>query len=125
MIICVQFIVLILVLFSFHGYVYTVKGENTQSTSVVLLVQELPTVSPPEVFGLHMNAGITRDLQNTKHFLDSLLLVHGEGGAAQGEAGESETLICELTEDILYRVSMLFKVWCVEIPDFEILYYYL
>ena len=72
-----------------------------------------------------MNAGTTRDLQNTKHFLDSLLLVHGEGGAAQGEAGESETLICELTEDILYRVSMLFKVWCVEIPDFEILYYYL
>ena len=62
----------------------------------------------PEVFGLHMNAGITRDLQYTKQFLDSLLLVHGEGGAAQGEAWESETLVCELTEDILCRVSVLF-----------------
>jgi dynein heavy chain len=72
----------------------------------------------PEVFGLHMNAGITRDLHCTKQFLDSLLLVHGEGSAAQGEAWESETLVCELTEDILYGVSMLFKVCCVETAEF-------
>jgi len=72
----------------------------------------------PEVFGLHINAGITRDLHCTKEFVDSLLLVHGEGGAIQGEAWESETLVCELTEDILYRVSMLLKVCCVETAEF-------
>jgi hypothetical protein len=70
------------------------------------------------VFGLHVNAGITRDLHYTKQFLDSLLLVHGEEGAAQGEVWESETIVCELTEDILYRVSMLLKVCCVETAEF-------
>ena len=73
----------------------------------------------PEVFGLHMNAGITRDLHSTKQFLDALLLVHGEGGAAQVEAWESETLVCALTEDILCRVSMLFKVCCVGTTEFN------
>jgi dynein heavy chain len=72
----------------------------------------------PEVFGLNTNAGITRDLRCTKQFLDSLLLVHGEGCAAQGEAWESETFVGELTEDILYRVSKLFKVCCVGTPEF-------
>ena len=70
-----------------------------------------------------MNAEITRNLHYTNQFLESLLLVHGEGvaaqgegGAAQGEAWQSETLVCELAEDILYRVSMLFKVkiFCTE-----------
>jgi hypothetical protein len=67
-----------------------------------------------------MNAGITRDLQYRKQFFESLMLVHGEGGVAQGEAWESETLVCELTEDILYRVSILFKVSCVGIPEFYV-----
>jgi hypothetical protein len=58
-----------------------------------------------------MNAGITRYLQYTKQFLDSLLLVHGEGG-------KSETHVCELTADILYRVSMLFKAFCMETREF-------
>jgi hypothetical protein len=62
-----------------------------------------------------MNAGITRDLQYTQQFVDSLLLVYGEEGAAEGEAGESETFVCELAEDILCRVSLLFKVCCVGI----------
>ena len=74
----------------------------------------------PEVFGLHTNAGITRDLHYTKQFLHSLLLVHGEGSAAQGEAWESETFVCELTEDILHRVSRLFKVCCVGTPEFYV-----
>ena len=98
--------------------VCTVKSEYTQNAYVVLLVQELPTVSAPEVFGLHMNAGITKGLHCTQQFVDSLLLVHGEGGAAQGEAWECETVVCELTEDILYRVRMLLTVCCVEMAEF-------
>jgi dynein heavy chain len=34
----------------------------------------LPLVEGPEVFGLHDNATITMDLQNTQQLLDSLLL---------------------------------------------------
>jgi hypothetical protein len=52
-----------------------------------------------------MNAGITRDLQYTKQFLDSVLFVHGEGIAAQGEVRKSEACLSEITEDILRRVS--------------------
>jgi hypothetical protein len=53
-----------------------------------------------------MNAGITRDLQCTKEFLDSVLFVHGEGIAGLGEGRKSEVCLSEITEDILCRVSM-------------------
>jgi hypothetical protein len=69
------------------------------------------------VFGLHINAGITRDLQCTKQFLDSVLLVHGEGIAAQGEGRKSEACLGEITEDILYKVSMP-EVWLYYLSQF-------
>jgi hypothetical protein len=53
-----------------------------------------------------MNAGITRDLQFTKQFLDSVLFVYGQGIAAQGEGRKSEACLSEIAEDILCKVSM-------------------
>ncbi|PNF19938.1 hypothetical protein B7P43_G11467 [Cryptotermes secundus] len=76
----------------------------------VQYIKELPTVPTPEVFGLHMNAGITRDLQYTKQFLDSVLFVHGEGIASQGEARKSEASLREMIEDILCRLPVTFDI---------------
>lgn len=80
--------------------------------SVTSLLQELAAVPPPEVFGLHVNAGITRDLQYTKQFLDVVLLVHGEGVVARGEGQKPEAFLQEITKDILHRVSDLKQCAC-------------
>ncbi|KAF2899450.1 hypothetical protein ILUMI_06724 [Ignelater luminosus] len=53
-------------------------------------INKLPQIHPPEVFGLHKNAGITRDLQISNLLLNSIILVEGEGSAGGG--GEDQFL---------------------------------
>jgi hypothetical protein len=66
-----------------------------------------------------MNASIKRDLQYKKHFLSSVLLVHGEGIVAE-EGGKSEAFLHEIAGDILYRVSSPKKVCCNETRSFHL-----
>ena len=65
----------------------------------------MPPIPRVEVFGLHMNAGIVRDLMNTKQFLESLMLV--EGGMISGGVGESVSLLYEIAADILRKVGTI------------------
>lgn len=39
----------------------------------ITFIKELPLVSPPEVFGLHENADITRQIQESNAILESFL----------------------------------------------------
>ncbi|KIY94301.1 Dynein heavy chain 7, axonemal [Monoraphidium neglectum] len=48
--------------------------------SYTALIKALPSAAPPEVFGLHANADITRDRQEVQQLLDSLLATQGSGG---------------------------------------------
>nr|CAD7430415.1 unnamed protein product [Timema monikensis] len=68
----------------------------------------LPPDPPPEVFGLNMNAGITRDLFNSRVLIDTMLLVQGgtvsTGGA--GEKGAGDTLLSDITDDILGKLPV-------------------
>lgn len=65
-------------------------------------INNLPAVHPPEVFGLHKNAGITRDLQNSEKLLDSMIKVQGEGSATAG--GETDRVLVTLCTDILEKL---------------------
>ena len=56
---------------------------------------ELPLIEQPEVFGLHDNATITKDLQDTNLMLSSLLLTQSR--AAGGGDGEGKSI-----EDTLF-----------------------
>lgn len=40
-------------------------------------VEGLPALPPPEVYGLHVNAGISKDLQATRALIDTMLSVQG------------------------------------------------
>ncbi len=55
-------------------------------------INKLPLLESPHVFGLNTNALVTRDLQDTRLLLDSLMLTQtqeaGAGGAAGGRAPE-------------------------------------
>lgn len=72
--------------------------------SVCVVFQELPVTQLPEVFGMHENVDISKDLQQTKLLFDSLLLTQGGGGKGGGSSGSDNTLY-EIASDVLSKVK--------------------
>lgn len=71
-------------------------------------INSLPSVHPPEVFGLHTNAGITRDLQNSNLLLNSLLKAYGDTTSSVGvDADKHVMAICS---DMLSRLPYKFDI---------------
>eukprot|EP00232_Nephroselmis_pyriformis_P024798 CAMPEP_0182866754 /NCGR_PEP_ID=MMETSP0034_2-20130328/8363_1 /TAXON_ID=156128 /ORGANISM="Nephroselmis pyriformis, Strain CCMP717" /LENGTH=486 /DNA_ID=CAMNT_0024999085 /DNA_START=110 /DNA_END=1570 /DNA_ORIENTATION=- len=64
-------------------------------------IRALPLLAAPEVFGLHDNANITKDLKDTNELLDSFLLT--QAGDAGGGGKTMDQVIGEITEDLLAR----------------------
>uniref|UniRef100_A0A3P9JWJ4 Uncharacterized protein n=1 Tax=Oryzias latipes TaxID=8090 RepID=A0A3P9JWJ4_ORYLA len=65
--------------------------------------QNLPISQQPEVFGLHENADISKDLQQTKLLFDSLLLTQGGGAKGRVRSGDDNTLY-DIANNILTQV---------------------
>lgn len=53
-------------------------------------IEALPALPPPGVYGLHLNAGTSRDLQATRALLDALLAVRGQVGGEGHGGGSSQ-----------------------------------
>ena len=66
-------------------------------------MQQLPASQLPEVFGMHDNVDISKELSETKDLFDSVLLTQGASGGGGGgkKADEQLSAICE---DILKKV---------------------
>lgn len=80
--------------------------ERYDYDSYIKHIKALPNDHPPEVFGLHTNAGITRDLQDSTLLLNSVLKAYGEtSGAAVGETDKYLMVLCT---DILSKLSKPF-----------------
>jgi len=62
-------------------------------------INSLPLIAQPEVFGLHANADMTKDMQETNLLLDSLLLTQSRDAAGGGKSPEE--IIGEVAADIL------------------------
>ncbi|XP_006892348.1 PREDICTED: dynein heavy chain 12, axonemal [Elephantulus edwardii] len=66
-------------------------------------IKKLPFTQHPEIFGLHENVDISKDLQQTKILFESLLLT--QGGARQtGASGSADQILLEITKDILQKL---------------------
>ncbi|NXE11184.1 DYH7 protein, partial [Lophotis ruficrista] len=65
-------------------------------------IKGLPFSQQPEVFGLHENVDISKDLQQTKILFDSLLLT--QGGGTQGTFGGGDSTLYEIADDILSKL---------------------
>lgn len=56
------------------------------------LFQNLPRTQSPEVLGLHKNASMIRDLQDSKMFISSMTLIHGLMKKTESTKSESYLL---------------------------------
>ncbi|KAH0630137.1 hypothetical protein JD844_012805 [Phrynosoma platyrhinos] len=63
----------------------------------------LPVTQQPEVFGLHDNVDISKDLQQTKILFESLILTQG-GSTQAGSSGGSDNTLYEIADDILSKL---------------------
>ncbi|KAF5834888.1 hypothetical protein DUNSADRAFT_8192 [Dunaliella salina] len=74
---------------------YGGKVTDGELSTYVSFLSRLPLSETPEMFGLHPNALITRNLQDTKQMLDSLLATMSQSESRTSEGGKSP-------EDIVY-----------------------
>lgn len=68
-----------------------------------MYLQNLPSTQHPDVFGMHENVDISKDLQQTKLLFDSLILTQGGGSKGGGSSGGDNSLL-DIASDILSKV---------------------
>ncbi|KAA8590936.1 hypothetical protein FQN60_001879 [Etheostoma spectabile] len=73
----------------------------------IAFIKGLPFSQHPEVFGMHENVDISKDLQQTKLMFDSLLLTQG-GGAKGGASSGSDKALYDIANDILTKLPANF-----------------
>ncbi|XP_015263237.1 PREDICTED: dynein heavy chain 12, axonemal, partial [Gekko japonicus] len=72
-------------------------------------IKNLPFSQQPEIFGLHENVDISKDLQQTKILFESLLLTLG-GSTQGGSSGSSDSTLYEIADDILSKLPKDFDI---------------
>ena len=64
----------------------------------------------PEVFGMDDNVDISKELQETRLFFDSILLTQSQ--RAGGAGGKTEDILKEIATDILSKVCYILTHCC-------------
>ncbi|XP_044742040.1 dynein axonemal heavy chain 12 [Chrysoperla carnea] len=80
--------------------------KHTEYSKIIEFIEQLPSVHPPEVLGLHMNAGIRRDYKDSMMLIDSAVMVQGKGGS-EGGGGEFD-ILGTIVLDILNKIPKPF-----------------
>ena len=68
--------------------------------SYIEFIDNLPLVAGPEVFGLHENATLTKDQNDTNALLNSMLDTEGGGGGGGGDGPSKDDVILQIAGDI-------------------------
>jgi dynein heavy chain len=69
-------------------------------------MKALPQTQQPEIFGLHDNADISKDLQATKLLFDSVLLTLG---TTSSQSGDTDKKLTDIANDLLKRLPEVFN----------------
>ncbi|XP_078466584.1 dynein axonemal heavy chain 12 [Lampetra planeri] len=72
-------------------------------------IKKLPFAQQPEVFGMHENVDVSKDLQQTRTLFDSLVLTQG-GGRKGGSASNTDALLQDIAGDILSKLPKDFDI---------------
>lgn len=68
--------------------VYKFNWELAQHEAMIEFIKNFPNITRPEVFGLHSNADITKDIGESNLLFDTLLKCGGSGGGETGSGGD-------------------------------------
>jgi dynein heavy chain len=90
--------------------------------SVLTFLEELPVVQPPEVFGMHENVDITKEMMQTRILLNNVLVTQTKAGGGGGDGGgriddvitgildqlppDFDTVACTKKYPVVYEESM-------------------
>ena len=88
--------------FSSSGTYYAPPKGNYEG--YVEFIKELPMSQAPEVFGMDDNVDISKELQETRLFFDSILLTQSQ--KAGGGGATTEDALKEIATDILSKVIL-------------------
>ena len=70
---------------------------------VFVCCQNLPPVQTPEVFGMHDNISISKELQETRQLFDNVLLTQGRSQRGTRAGGKSDEQLYTIANDILTK----------------------
>ncbi|KAG8186375.1 hypothetical protein JTE90_026794 [Oedothorax gibbosus] len=73
---------------------------------VLEFIESLPSSQHPGVFGMHENVDITRELQESRKLLDSILLIEGTDSSSDADATEQQ--LVDIAADILAKLPPSF-----------------
>lgn len=103
--------------FSESGVYYAPETETIEE--MVAYIEALPLSVKPEVFGMHENADITKDQNETFKLFDSILLTQPRSSAGGGIS--SEDVVIQVSKDILKKLPNLFDIEEIQ-KNYPILY---
>ncbi|XP_071052042.1 dynein axonemal heavy chain 3 isoform X2 [Onthophagus taurus] len=82
--------------------------EDTSYEGCIKYIKTMPLIPQPEVYGLHENADITKDNQETLMLLHGILLTQPQITSGGGGEGEDEAVI-ELSKNINSKIPQQFN----------------
>ncbi|ORZ39363.1 dynein heavy chain and region D6 of dynein motor-domain-containing protein [Catenaria anguillulae PL171] len=89
---------------------YFIPATNGH-TSIIDYIKDLPLLQSPQVFGIHENGDITRQLSETRVFFDSILKTQEKAvGSNGGAAKTTDDVVLEVASDVLKKVPALFPI---------------
>lgn len=91
-----------------HGYTYSSSGiyyapDTDELEQCKKYIESLPIIDDPEVFGMHENANLAFQRQETIALINTILDVNPRSSAQHG-AKSSDDIVCELAESILAKL---------------------
>ena len=84
---------------------YFAPGFSQDRQAYIDYISTLPLIASPEVYGLHENADITKDIKDTNMLLDSLMSTQSRDSSGGGEGKSVEEIIADVAIDISSRLS--------------------
>ncbi|KAL3319619.1 hypothetical protein Ciccas_001702 [Cichlidogyrus casuarinus] len=75
-------------------------------TEYIEFIKSLPTTQHPEIFGMHENVDITREVAESKQLFDSVLLTVGQQNG--GGSANTDAQLTEIANDILSKMPAQF-----------------
>lgn len=96
--------------FSSSGIYFAPPKGNYDS--YINYIKQLPLNQNPEIFGIHENGDIAKDLNDTKVLFDSIILTQARSSASGGKSSEEVSM--ELANDILGKLPADFSIAAVQ-----------